>query len=352
MIKYLQAEPNVAKSRLSQTLRLAPVALIVVCTGCGSGSSTVSNPGSNTGSGGPGATTSATDITNKILTSRSANCADYAANYTASVRDVQRGITFTADLSVAQDRGSCTIVSNAIPNHDFNATGRFATQVSEQSQTYRIPSNPTRATSTTPISLEYNDGVMLNGVKVDLLTAGCFGVGDGKIGCSDMSTPYRYDAIFGGQFGTDEHNAHPQPDGTYHYHGNPHALFDELNPNVASPTIGFAADGFPIFGSYLNAGGAVRKARSSFQLKFGTRPGGPGGTYDGTYIDDYEYAAGSGDLDACNGTTVDGVYGYYVTDTYPYVVGCFTGTPDPSFRKNVGPQQQRSNLKHSSEKRK
>ncbi len=29
--------------------------------------------------------------------------------------------------------------------------------------------------------------------------------------------------------------------------------------------------------------------------------------------------------------TIDGQYGYYVTDTYPWVIGCFKGTPDASF---------------------
>ena len=41
----------------------------------------------------------------------------------------------------------------------------------------------------------------------------------------------------------------------------------------------------------------------------------------------------AGDLDECNGMTVDGAYGYYVTDQYPWVMACFQGTPDPSFRK-------------------
>jgi len=42
-------------------------------------------------------------------------------------------------------------------------------------------------------------------------------------------------------------------------------------------------------------------------LRINTRPGG--GTYDGTFIDDWEYIPGSGDLDQCNGMTQNGVYG-------------------------------------------
>ena len=72
-------------------------------------------------------------------------------------------------------------------------------------------------------------------------------------------------------FCTDANNAHPQPDGTYHYHGNPKALFDQ-NAMSQSPVIGFAADGFPIFGSYIDDNGQIRTVTSSFQLLSGSRP--------------------------------------------------------------------------------
>ena len=34
-----------------------------------------------------------------------------------------------------------------------------------------------------------------------------------------------------------------------------------------------------------------------------------------------------GDLDRCNGMVLDGTYGYYVTDNYPWVLKCHVGTP-------------------------
>ncbi len=274
------------------------------------------------------------DISNKLLTQRSANCADYADTYSAMVRDVQNERDLDAMVAITTDGETCTIASNAVPNHDFNATGRFVRALSEQDQNYQIPATPKATAQPTPLSLRYDNAIFLNGVKLDLMAAGCYGVRDGKIGCGDMSTPYRYDPMADAAgFGTDEHNAHTQPDGAYHYHGNPMALFEQDNPTEASPVIGFAADGFPIFGSYINDDGVIRKATTSYTLKSGARAGGPGGTYDGTYIDDWEYIAGSGDLDQCNGMVQDGVYGYVVTDTYPHVMGCFTGTPDPSFQK-------------------
>lgn len=49
-------------------------------------------------------------------------------------------------------------------------------------------------------------------------------------------------------------------------------------------------------------------------------------------MDDYE-CTGAGDLDECNGMTIDGQYGCYVTGTYPWILACHHGTPDPSFDK-------------------
>lgn len=274
------------------------------------------------------------DITDALLTDRSANCADYADTYSAEVTDVQNRREFSASLAITVVGDRCEIASNAVPNHDFNATGRFVTPLAEQDQVYTIPASPRFAAAPTALTLRYDNAVFLNGVKLDLLAAGCYGVRDGRIGCNDMATAYRYDPMApGAGFGADEHNAHTQPDGVYHYHGNPMALFEQENPTAPSPVIGFAADGFPIFGSYISDGGTLRRATPSYRLRSGTRPGGPGGAYDGTFVDDWEYVAGSGDLDQCNGMVQEGVYGYVVTETYPHVLACFMGTPDPSFQK-------------------
>lgn len=276
----------------------------------------------------------ARDITNALLTERAATCAEFASNNSAKATDVQNRKRYSAKIKISVKRSKCTITSNAIPNHDFNKTGRFATKVSQQNQSYTITSSPKMNARATALGLRYDNAVYLNGVKLDLLAAGCYGVGDGFIGCHDMSSPYRYDPLGDtSNFGADEHNAHTQPDGTYHYHGNPLALFEQNNPKGPSPVIGFAADGFPIYGSFIVSGGKLRRATSSYQLKRGTRSGGPGGRYDGTFIDDWQYVAGSGDLDECNGMMQNGSYGYVVTTTYPHVMGCFRGTPDSSFQK-------------------
>lgn len=276
------------------------------------------------------------DITDIILSNRSANCAEYAGEYVSNVADVNRSLTFEGNTVISVEEQSCTFTSNGIPNHDFGEGGSFATPVSAVENIFTITSRPVAGVSPTSLTLDSDNAILLNGVKVDLFAAACFGVGDERIGCNDINQPWRFDPMSpNNRFGTDIHNAHTQPNGAYHYHGNPMALFD-FDKAVVSPLVGFAADGFPIYGSYFDDNGVVRKAESSYQLKSGARPNGdgdPGGEYDGTYRDDYEFIEGSGDLDQCNGMIVNGVYGYYVIDKFPYILGCYMGTPNDSFQK-------------------
>lgn len=286
------------------------------------------------------------DITDLILQSSSANCGDYAGDYTAAVQDIQRSVSFTGSVLVSAQDGSCTLVSNGIPNHDFDdESAHFAHDAAAIEHSFNIPISPLYADTASPLSQTMYDAVMLNGVVLDLLAAGCYRPGapgadvngNVAIGCTvddgwllDPLSPYN-------DFGTDRHNAHVQPDGRYHYHGNPMALFDDNPGPNGSPVIGFAADGFPIYGSYFldPATGTIRKAVSGYTLRTGNRPmsdSDPGGEYNGMYVDDYEFTD-AGDLDACNGMVVNGQYGYYVTDTYPWVMGCLRGQPDESFYK-------------------
>jgi hypothetical protein len=284
--------------------------------------------------------TESLDIKDAIFTNVSGDCADYDNSYVADVTDVKEATDFELDVVISSDNGFCTLESNNIPNHDFNATGNFASLTLATSQVFFLPRSPELANSTIALSQRQYDAVMLNGVPLDILSAGCYKDGENvPFGCTIdddwLSDPLSTE----GAFGTDSHNAHTQPTGVYHYHGTPNAMFDATDDSVASPVIGFAADGFPIYGIFFSdqSTGTIRKATSSYGIKTGSRGvesnSNPGGDYDGEYIDDYEYVSGSGDLDECNGMTVDGQYGYYVTDSYPWVIACFSGTPDDSFDK-------------------
>jgi len=278
----------------------------------------------------------AQNITGLKFSNLSAQCSDYAGQYRSIATDVGRGTEFAGSVSISSGSGQCTLSSNSIPNHDFNDGARqFPNDVGEVNESFTITATPSPAGTPTALTIDRDNAIMLNGVKVDVLAAACFGVGDERTGCNNINQPWRFDPMHGPNgFNVDSNNAHAQPDGAYHYHGPP-PIYNGDNA-TASGVIGFAADGYPIYGPYFSANGVTRTATSSYVLKSGNRPSGtgnPGGAYDGTYRDDYEYVAGQGDLDECNGMTINGQYGYYVTDEFPYIIGCFTGTPDPSFNK-------------------
>ena len=278
------------------------------------------------------------DITGKIFVNRSVNCADYAASYKSQVKDVLNNSDFSGALTVSVSDTKCLFQTNAIPHHHFNDGERsFPNKVSAQDDHYELPRQPAMAATVTPLSLQVDNAILLNGVKVDILAAGCYNVGNGKVGCNDMATPWRYDPMHKANgFEVDSHNAHSQPDGTYPYHGTPNAFYTAEAGTQSSPVVGFAADGYPIYGPYIALNDVITKVKSSYRLKSGTRPAGsagPGGNYDGQFRDDYEYVAGLGHLDECNGMTYNGAYGYYITDSFPYILGCFKGTPDLSFHK-------------------
>lgn len=144
---------------------------------------------------------------------------------------------------------------------------------------------------------------------------------------------------------------HPAPNGEYHHHLNPTCLYNDSITDVHSPIIGFAFDGFPIYGAFAYAGtdgtGAIKRMQSSYHKRnITTRTTLPDGSAAGSagpnvsanfplgyYIEDYEFIQGSGDLDVHNGrfcVTPDyplGQYCYFVTldsnlvAEYPYIIG-------------------------------
>jgi hypothetical protein len=116
-----------------------------------------------------------------------------------------------------------------------------------------------------------------------------------------------------------------------------------IDENAHSPLIGFAYDGFPIYGAYgyqnINGTGGIVRIKSSYQLRNITnRTNGPNvnTTYPlGYFREDYEYIANAADdyLDEHNGRVCvtpeypAGTYAYFATvdenwnSAYPYVVG-------------------------------
>ena len=229
------------------------------------------------------------------------------------------------------------IKANGIPDHhhgDFPNRGNPNT-ISAQSYMFRMPTLPQLAKSITPLGMN-PFGVAINGVPFD--------PGAAEWWNNDPSSGWQYEALSGKiNLGMDQSHAHVQPNGAYHYHGLPTGLIDRLGGEKRMILIGYAADGFPIYEQYGYAIADIRsdikKLRSSYRLKAGKRPNGPGGKYDGTFVQDYEFVTGAGDLDQCNGRTgvspeyLNGTYYYVVTSEFPFIPRCYRGTPDDSFRR-------------------
>jgi hypothetical protein len=241
-------------------------------------------------------------------------------------------------VSIVERDGKRIVEANGWPDH---APGEFPrrgnpNRLAEQRHRFEMTMKPEVAAKATPSGKAWF-GVAVNGVP--------FEAGTNEY----WSDAWNYEAIHGSiDLGLDEHHAHVQPTGAYHYHGLPTGLIAKLGGDAGKMVLlGWAADGFPIYTSqaHTEAGdGAspLKRMRSSYRLKEGTRPAspeGPGGKYDGAFTADYEYVAGSGDLDECNGRTgvtpefPGGTYYYCVTGEFPFVARAWRGTPDPSFMK-------------------
>ena len=70
---------------------------------------------------------------------------------------------------------------------------------------------------------------------------------------------------------------------------------------VSNSRVGWAADGYEIH--YVG-----NSVKPSYMFKRGTWPTAPGGVFDGSYNEDFEFVKGFSDLDECNGAAVNGTY--------------------------------------------
>ena len=232
-------------------------------------------------------------------------------------------------VSITTEGEYRVIRANGVPNHEI---GQFPgpgcpNAASGQNYTFRMPLHPTTNASFTQLK-QQAIGVAVNGVPFDPGTA--------EYWKNDRSSGWHIEALGGRKsLGLDQNNAHVQPNGAYHYHGIPTGLLSTLPAGESPKLIGYAADGFPI---YAQTSGDL----SGYRLKSGSRPGGsagPGGRYDGTYEQDYEFVGGEGKLDEANGKVgktaeyPDGTYFYVATAEFPFYPRKLKGTPDASFRR-------------------
>tara|TARA_B100000497_G_C7689451_1_gene418709 strand:- start:227 stop:1306 length:1080 start_codon:yes stop_codon:yes gene_type:complete len=298
--------------------------------------------GTSTGNTNTGETTETNTDNNTNSSSDCTNDNEINTDRTAC----NTSLSYSNSVSITVSGNTRTITANNIPDHNIGVAG--PNTVSPQNNTYSINTNPQVGTNTTALLSNsgpaYSFGILLNGVEVDPEAAKPW-PHTGSMASANWT--WNLEAMHV-RIGLDCNNAHVQPNGQYHYHGNPTLLIESMNiSNNDMTLIGYAADGFPIYFKYgynnaTTSSGGVKTLESSYRLKSGSRPGdgdtAPCGTYDGVYSNDFEYIEGLGDLDQCNGRVgvtpnyPEGTYYYVITDDFPYIPRCFVGSPSNDFR--------------------
>ncbi len=264
------------------------------------------------------------------------------------------------------------VTATGVPSY---TTGPFQdgnpSNATNQNAIFKMPLNPQQNTGTPTATSGGNIGIFINGVALfdwrdgvawnPNTNALCGGPGNAPCPGGPMATmAWNRDAIPAEKAGFDCAKGHPAM-GNYHHHQNPSAfdldinvvstvcnLYDAdglyvLDSNAHSPLLGFAYDGFPIYGAYAykntDGTGGITRMKSAYSLKnMTTRTNGPAvnTTYFlGYFREDYEYISNSLSdyLDEHNGRFCitpeypNGIYAYFTTidenwnSAYPYVVG-------------------------------
>lgn len=245
---------------------------------------------------------------------------------------------------VQYDATDVFVSATCIPGYDIGPWPGDPNIPANLNFVYKLTRNPVPNTGTlTAVGLGHV-GVWKNGVSI-------FNTQD-AMSYNNLGIWHQNAYVFEGS-SFDNCLGHPAPGGEYHHHVSPKCLYDITDSTHHSPIIGYAFDGYPVYGAYgytdTNGTGPIKRMRSGFQLRSITQrhtlpDGTPLSVADygpdvsttyplGSYQEDYVFTSGSGDLDVHNGRwckTPDypaGTYCYFVTldatlaPQYPYTIG-------------------------------
>ena len=282
----------------------------------------------------------------------------YAAQFPGSYGKLNGGQAryFTAGIALASDNGILYVGSNGMATHAMGIwPNTTVTSATPHHWVFALNQTPTETVTKYPVPINNIIGVAINGVPFYSVVAA---ETDTLTWVTDPSVTETYTvniAAGTSYVGPDASNGYLTATGAYVYRANP-ALLYTLNPSQHSAIIGFALDGFPIYGPYgyrrVDGSGGIIQNTSSYRLRNDYRlstqtiiNGQPYADYaapTGEYIEDWEYVSGLGTLDQHNGRFVKtpeypyGTYAYFVTvathdhtiPVYPYIVGStFQGVP-------------------------
>jgi len=181
--------------------------------------------------------------------------------------------------------------------------------LSPQNLTVKFPRSPkVAAAPTNVVNMLGTAGVTVSGLLIYPVTEGAIPVE------SAYGDPY-YNKML------DSCGGHTGPASEYHYHVLMTIAICNLN-NTA--VLGYAIDGFPIYGptGCLDVKCTKKAAMKSGYVQIGNPQKNVWNAYK------YSATPSSTVLDECNGRVQpDGTYGYHATLSFPYIFGCFKGTP-------------------------
>lgn len=224
--------------------------------------------------------------------------------------------------------GRVYVSCSSVPGYTIGPWPNNPNTPTDQNWTGSFPLTPAEQTSTKTSTGLGAIGLWTNGVAV-------FNAKDGMRWNAATQTfvqgitnnGWNRNALYWEGISFDACKGHPAPGGAYHHHISPACLYDESNSTVHSPIIGFAWDGYPIYGTFgyanSNGTGGIKRIASSYVLSTASsRTNGPpvNATYPlGSMCEDYVYTPGAGDLDAYNGR-------FCVTPQYPNGTYCYFAT--------------------------
>lgn len=219
------------------------------------------------------------------------------------------------------------VSASCIPSYSIGPWNSNPNTPVNQNFVYKFTRNPQQNTgSPTTVGMGHT-GVWTNGVSI-------FNVSDGM--SYNNAGVWNRNAYFFEGISFDDCLGHPAPNGEYHHHVSPRCLYNITDSTHHSPIIGFAFDGYPVYGAWAyantNGTGGFKRMRSSYTTTTtSTRTNGPAvsSTYPvGCFMEDYVFNASAGDLDFRNGRFC--ITPEYPSGTYAYFV-TLDGNLDPQF---------------------
>lgn len=197
-------------------------------------------------------------------------------------------------VTVSCAGGTMTVRSNGMPGYLF--VSRTPNGLRAQDYTWTVPATPVVAAAPTPVEGRLGTlGFTVTGIPI-------FGPMEGPVPPAQAFGDPVYNRLL------DDCGGHTGYNADYHHH----TIVAAAACGLVEVVVGYALDGFPI---HSNPGGVHRSGW--------TMTGDPRSNA----WQAYTFTGGDGTLDRCNGRRgPDGTYRYYVTETFPYLIGCFAGT--------------------------